>query len=237
MATEGQRAEEVVRVVADGIAPARIVRSKRRTIALVVTADATLIVRAPFSAPLAAIEDIISKKSSWIRRTIVTVASRPPAPRKQFTDGEEFLYLGRNYPLSIVDDGAFSFDGGAFRLPRRCLPDARQAFTGWYREEAFRVIRERLDRYSAASALVYDRYTVTGARSRWGSCAGRGDVSFSWRLIMAPLEVIDYVVVHELVHIEQKDHSRRFWDKVGCILPLHEQNRRWLKTNGHLLTI
>jgi len=215
---------------------ASIIRSKRRTVALVITDDARLVIRAPLYAPANFIQRFVDEKKPWIRRKLAEAEARPKLPARKFADGEKFLYLGSAYPLSIVDaaDNVFLFDEG-FYLSRLHYGSARELFTGWYRERAFTEIKGRLDRYSALSALRYDKFNITGARSKWGSCAGRGNLRFSWRLIMAPLHVIDYVVVHELAHIERKDHSKHFWSKVSELFPGYGESREWLTQNGHLL--
>ncbi|MCS7122892.1 MAG: M48 family metallopeptidase, partial [Candidatus Micrarchaeota archaeon] len=83
----------------------------------------------------------------------------------------------------------------------------------------------------------YNRVRITNARRRWGSCSSSNNLNFSWRLIMAPLEVIDYVVVHELVHTRIKNHSKAFWRMVEAVMPDYDRQRRWLRENGHMLKI
>ena len=117
------------------------------------------------------------------------------------------------------------------------LPSARFAFINWYKNAAREKIRQRLDWYSEASGLKYNRVNITSAMRRWGSCSGKAYLSFSWRLIMAPLKVIDYVVVHELAHIEVKNHSKNFWSKVRTIMPDYEHAKSWLRHNEFLLNL
>jgi predicted metal-dependent hydrolase len=114
---------------------------------------------------------------------------------------------------------------------------AREAFIDWYRQQARSVISERVQRYSSPSGIRYEKVKITNARKRWGSCSTKGNLCFSWRLAMAPLEVIDYVVVHELAHIEHRDHSRGFWEKVQTMLPDYKNRRKWLRDNDHTLTL
>ena len=220
------------------IDPSQIIRSRRRTVALVITADAQLVIRAPLYTPMKFIEGFVDKKWPWITRKISEIEARPKARVNEFTDGERFLYLGESYPLALVDDAdtALSFDQG-FRLSRLHHPSARELFTRWYRSRASTEIRRRLDLYSSSSGISYDKFDITGARTKWGSCAGRGDLRFSWRLIMAPQDVIDYVVVHELAHVERKDHSKYFWGRVSELFPCYRQSREWLRDNGHLLVL
>ena len=187
--------------------------------------------------PRAVILDFVRKKERWIeqKRYKAEQMVRMQAP-KEFVDGEKFLYLGDEYPLMVVDSNSVPLSlAGGFRLSRTHRTKARQLFVCWYRERAYETIKERLDIYSALTGLRYNEMKITNAGKRWGSCNAKGNVHFSYRLIMAPLGVVDYVVVHELVHIDEKNHSSRFWKKVERVLPDYKARRKWLKDNGHML--
>jgi hypothetical protein len=110
-------------------------------------------------------------------------------------------------------------------------------FKAWYRQQASRVISERVTGYAAQNGFSYQRVNITGARTRWGSCSARGSLNFTWRLVMAPIRVIDYVVVHELVHLKHKNHSKAFWDEVKRLMPEYQQQIKWLYEHGHTLRL
>lgn len=217
----------------------RIIRSRRKTLALEVTCDARLIVRAPVKMTVKEIKRFVEKKHRWVqeKQRVARERLRKLAP-KQFVNGEEFLFLGNTYRLSIVDDNSnpLSFDR-EFRLSRAHLHQARQLFVDWYKDQAYKKIKERLDRYSAVSGIQFIKFRITDAQKRWGSCSSRGNLHFSWRLILAALPVVDYVVVHELIHIKDQNHSAGFWKKVELLLPDYRETRQWLKVNGYLLVI
>ncbi|MBI5182139.1 MAG: M48 family metallopeptidase [Nitrospirae bacterium] len=217
----------------------KIIRSKRRTIALEIAQDASLIVRAPYRTPLDFIEKIIFKKRFWIKEKQEFVRDRyiKTAPR-EFVSGEGFLYLGDTYKLEIVDvlDMPIVFNNG-FKIARKNYDIAKEILIGWYQEQAYQKIAERVIWHSSLSGLKYNKIRISNALRRWGSCSAKGNLNFSWRLIMSPLRVIDYVVVHELAHIEENNHSKRFWDKVKIMMPDYEQHKEWLKENRHLLDI
>ena len=99
------------------------------------------------------------------------------------------------------------------------------------------ILNERSASYARAHGFSYRRINITSARTRWGSCSTRGSVSFTWRLIMAPLAVVDYVILHELAHTQIPNHSRHFWDRMGQLLPDYRSHRQWLKENGNLLRL
>ncbi len=217
----------------------KIIRSKRKMLALEVTDDARLIVRAPNKTSLYYIESIVFKKRLWIQKKQHIACDKcRKATSREFVNGESFFYLGNTYRLFIVDDKdvPLLFDQG-FRLSINHLPNARQIFIDWYKKEGYNAIKKRLDWYSALYKIKYKVFNITNAFKRWGSCSAKGGLHFSWRLIMAPLNVIDYVVVHELAHIEEQNHSKRFWDKVKIMFPNYHESRQWLRNNGYLLRI
>jgi predicted metal-dependent hydrolase len=222
----------------EGIPVEKVIRSRRRTISLEVTTAATLVVRAPLRAPDAYIEKVILEKSSWILRKMDKMKRRLPSPCHEYAEGEQFLYLGREYPLHIVDNGRTGIErSDRLYVSRSVLPDIRNLLKQWYMEEAQKEIRARCMWFSMKTSHVPVSIRITDAQQRWGSCTHKGGLNFSWRLIQAPPDIIDYVVVHELVHISQPDHSKKFWAKVQKVLPDYKSRRTWLRENEHLLKI
>jgi predicted metal-dependent hydrolase len=215
----------------------RLIRSRRRSLALVVEHDGSLTVRAPQRTPESQIRAFVESKAAWVARKQAE-ARASYVPPKQYREGEQFLYLGQTYPLTIVrtQRPALTLDG-SLRLSRSALPKAEATFTRWYRAKAVEVIGARVAHYANLYGFQYGRIRISSARTRWGSCSAQGTLSFTWRLVMAPLEVIDYVVVHELVHLKHRNHSRQFWGGVAAIIPTYKEHVRWLKINGRLLTL
>jgi predicted metal-dependent hydrolase len=216
----------------------QIVRSHRRTIALVITPDARLIVRAPHRLPAAMIDEMIREKSGWIRKKLAEMRERPQATVHQYEEGEIFFFLGRPYPLHFTGDDSGTIE----RTDRLCVcqtlrPDIRRRLKEWYGEEAKKEIHARCIWFSLTTGYVPASIRISDARERWGSCTHKGGVNFSWRLVQAPLEIVDYVIVHEFVHIRQHDHSKKFWAKVKEIMPDYERRRKWLRENERLLRI
>jgi len=218
---------------------AKIVRTKRRTIALIIERDGNLIVRAPRGATNAQIQALVDIKANWIRAKQQLVKNASPKTKpKEYVNGEGFWYLGKTYPLEIVNHAKLSLVlDRRFHLSQAALPGAQQVFKNWYHKQAAQIISERVLWYASRNGLTYDKIRITSARTRWGSCTSRGTLSFTWRLVMAPMAVIDYVVVHELVHLQEKNHSKSFWGKVKAIIPDYKRQIAWLKANGHLLTL
>jgi len=217
----------------------KIIRSQRRTIGLQIAPDATLIIRAPFRVSDSAIARLVARKYDWIvrKQEFVRCLNRL-MPAKKFIPGEEFLYLGQAYKLHIQPDQSapLVFDR-AFHLAQDCRGQARQRFIQWYREQTRTRITGRVEFQASRAGLRYKKIRISGARSRWGSCSRAGNLNFSWRLVMAPPDVIDYVVVHEVAHLAHPNHSRAFWNQVLALDPDYKQRRKWLRDNGHLLEL
>jgi len=216
----------------------KIVRSRRRTIALEVTPQATLVVRAPHRVPRAYIEQMICEKSTWITKKIAEMKQRPQAIARLYEEGETFWFLGRPYPLHFTDDST----GVITRTDRLCVsrslqPDIKNTIKRWYVAEAQKEIHARCMYFSMMTGYSPASLRITDARGRWGSCTHKGGLNFSWRLVQAPLSVVDYVIVHELVHLRQPDHSKKFWGKVEMLMPDYRERREWLRENERLLKI
>jgi len=217
----------------------KLVRSKRRTLSLVVETDGTLTVRAPLQMKEADIRRFIQAKADWIKRKQARVRNEALAPRQyQYVDGETFWYLGVEIPLRLVRNQkpALVMDG-VFRLAKSAQPKAESVFTAWYRKQARRVLTERVSYFARNHDLKPGKLRISSARTRWGSCSAKGTLSFTWRLVMAPPEVIDYVVVHELCHLKEMNHSKTFWERVEAILPDYKRRRKWLKNHGKFLVL
>lgn len=216
----------------------KLIRSKRKTVSLTITQDARVVVRAPLKTPLDYIRKILQKKSSWIRKKQKVSREwwkkyRP----KAIVNGETFLFLGKKYQLKIIRAGNDVELAGSLNIPQDLLPHAGDAIIDWYKRQALITITERVDRYSRLTGLKYKSIRISSASRRLASCGCRGTLNFSWRIILAPLEIIDYIVVHEMSHLEHMNHSKKFWDKVKSIMPGYAERKKWLKDNGHLVHI
>ena len=217
----------------------KLIRSKRRSIALEIGHDGTFIVRAPHFAGERAIREFISRKRAWIDKAYHRTRERLTLVRpKQFIEGERFLYLGNEYALHIARGmhGKLLFEE-RFLLNERYLPDARILFERWYREEAFMLFTLRCKFYAGNMGVRYNSINLSGAKHRWGSCFPGGKLRFNWRLVMAPKDIIDYVVVHELAHLVEPNHSSRFWAVVDKVFRDHREAKKWLKDNQSRLSL
>jgi len=213
----------------------KLVRSKRKTLSLIVETDGTLTARAPLRMKETDIRRFIEEKKDWIKQKQAKALKEAVTPH-QFVDGERFLYLGKEFTLRIVPDGKPAlFMGRVFNLTRSAQPRAKSVFEAWYKKQARKVLSERVEFFAHKYGFNVGKVRISSARTRWGSYSSKGTLSFTWRLVMAPPEIVDYVVVHELCHSKELNHSKAFWARVGMILPDYEQRRKWLKDNGRLL--
>jgi len=219
--------------------PDRIIRTRRKTVGLIVEPDGTLTIRAPRWADDDVIAGVIAEKRAWIEKKQGEARTRQQLkPLKTYQSGESFLYLGDQYELRIVPGPKrLKLDGGVFLLGRDNQDRAKKAFETWYRKQAKSYIPARTSRFAEKMGLSYRSIKINGAKKRWGSCSSAGNLNFTWRLMMAPPEMIDYVIVHELCHLKEPNHSRAFWDRVGAVIPDYRQKRRWLRENTHFLTL
>lgn len=212
-------------------------RKRKKTISLQVCADANVIVSAPYFTPADEIRRFVGEKQGWIDKTVARQKKETAQNKdKEYETGEQFLYLGQLYPLEMFFD-PFENAGVVFRnncFYLNCRGDKalrKHYFVSWYKQKADGFIRHRVDFFSRMLNLPYDRIRITSAESRWGSCSEDNRIAFSYRLIMAPPDIVDYVIVHELMHIREKNHSSRFWQNVEEVMPSYKAQRRWLKDN------
>lgn len=225
----------------------RVRRSARATkIRIVVSADKIEVVAPPMVAEHR-LHEFVNEKQQWIVQTKAKMAEKtpppnlPPAPQA-YTQGTAIPYQGRHYPLTITPhtlkrvriDFADTFTA---YMPETLPPDAygaaiRPALSRWLQKQTLAQVEQVTRLHSPRRQLIPRSIIVKTQRSRWGSCGIHNDININWLLIMAPPEVLEYVVVHELCHIQIRDHSARFWALVAEHLPDYRQHRGWLKRQG-----
>lgn len=217
----------------------RVIRSKRKNLTIIILPDGKVEVRAPLHMAEWRIREGVDKHADWIHKQQQRVLDNPPLPSKKFVEGELFLFMGKTYPLHIIPQqhSALAFNGQAFCLANKAKENAKGYFTQWYKNQAHDTIPKLVNTLAPQHGLKFERIRISSARTRWGSCSSKGTLSFSWRLMMAPLEIVRYVVVHELVHTKIHNHSATFWQNVERILPDAKVYRKWLRKNGKYLCL
>lgn len=223
-----------------------LTRSNRKSVGITIKRSGEVRVTAPFSASEKQIEQIIVSKASWLekKQEEIRQINKLIENKRQFKDSEKFLYLGNEYTLRIkrIDSAADTEvtikDGSIIvAIPKNLLQDqellhVKHTLKNWYIDRFAEIIRERINLYAKNIGVVPIKVTIREQKSRWGSCSGKGSINLNWKLIMAPLEVLDYVIVHELCHVKEMNHSQKFWSLVEGVLPNSSECRKWLKMNG-----
>lgn len=223
---------------------------ERETIGLSIDESMELTVRAPMTATLVDIEEVLDNRQEWILKKLYGLAEQAETPReKEFLSGEKLQYRGRQYPLDVVEadvtEPRLWFDGTEFTLKVHRL-DApadevsirrkRQAVVDWYIERAKSKLPERIKQYESKFGFEPASVEVTEIDDRWGEYH-KETIRLNWRLILAPVRIQDYVIVHELAHAVHERHSNSFWNTVGTVVPDYEKRREWLRVNGNTLTV
>jgi len=213
--------------------------AKRRKLTITVERDRSVVVHAPTSTSVEKIDAIVQSKRQWIYEKInhkQKYRDRPHPPGKELVSGEAALYLGRNYRIELIDDATAKvrFDH-RFLVPRNQSAKRRQVLREWYLIKATEKILPRVKRRARELGVTFAGAKLSDDRYRWGSCTVKDNINLNWRLIKAPIFVIDYVIVHELAHLLEANHTPRFWNIVRSQMPTMEKAKAWLKENGQLL--
>lgn len=209
--------------------PYRIVKTKRKTIALRILPNGEVEVRCPFSTCQRDIHEVLQKHTTWIARQREKCTSIPRF-NENLSEGSILFYLGESYPLLFTPEKTFSWNGEAFRCPLNKKAALRKTIEKWYKAQAKFLITERVLLYAHQYGFSYKKIRISSANKRYGSCSANNHLSFTWKLILLPLDLIDYVVVHELVHTAKKHHQKNFWAIVSTILPNYKEREKLLKT-------
>ena len=222
---------------------AEVIRSGRRKTASVKVQEGKVSVAVPKSLSDSRIEALVAKKARWIREKLLLQSEARPVKPKEYVSGESFTYLGRNYRLKVEAGKPVSVklkQGRLWvRVPGGCSnPEkVKDALIQWYRTHAEQKLEQKAERYARIIGVSPSAVGIKTFKSQWGSCDNRGLVQFNWKIIIAPNRIVNYLVVHEICHLKQHNHSPRFWKCVESVFPDYRECREWLKENGRFLQI
>ncbi len=213
--------------------------AKRRQLTITVERDRSVVVHAPEGLDEEKIRRVIEAKRQWIYEKInhpQKYRDLPHGPGKELVSGESALYLGRQYRIEVVRNGldGVRFNRG-FLIPADLGKKREEALREWYIGRAKEKIIPRVKAHARKLGVEAAAVKIADGHYRWGSCTTRNNVGFNWRLIKAPMFVIDYVIVHELAHLIEPNHTPRFWNIIRTQIPMMEKAKVWLKENGQLL--
>jgi len=216
-----------------------LVRSNRKSIGITIERDAQVVVNVPIDLDEKTIEKHIHKKRFWIwEKLAIKKDSLENIVQKQFVSGESFSYFGRNYRLKIVDDNSeLKLKNGWFTLGQKKQKKAKEIFKSWYSEHLKNKIDERIKIICEKSNIKKPDFRIMELGFRWGSCTKEGILNFNYKIAMAPVGVIDYIIVHELVHLKIHTHNEKFWKEVSKMMPNYLEKKEWLRKEGYRLDI
>jgi len=213
----------------------QITRSQRTTISIEISPTGKILVKAPYLVPGFIIDNFVSSKSAWIKRKISDILKYSSLNNTGFNKKQKLLYLGKNLAVCYGNYQLIHKDEDNLYIPEIFKFRIKHELTNWYKHQARDIINKRIIYFSQVMNTSCSSTRFSDTISKWGTCTYDNHLQFSWRLVMAPMAVLDYVVVHELAHTIEKNHSQKFWKIVRKIKPAYKQYIKWLKANSHQL--
>lgn len=219
--------------------------NRRKTIRISVDDSGQVHIAAPAGLSEQEIIQRVKTRGAWILRKLAEVQAREYSPAgKKYVEGESFLVLGEDCKLRLhiqpdIKRISIRLNQGNLLVatPTEEQEPLKLALESWYRSKAREVVEERINCYYPQVGASPVRVRIKDQKRRWGSCSSKGNLNFNWRVVMAPLPVLDYVIVHELCHLIHLNHSKEFWSLVESVLPDYKERREWLKKNGASMTL
>jgi len=212
----------------------QVTRSRRRSISLQINHNGELIVKAPYLLPAFVVHQFVRNKSDWIEKQMKLVTRFHAVKKGDVAEGDEYPFLGETYILHAGNYKRIHI-ANTLNIPTFLMFRVKKELTDWYIKQAKEILTERVNYNATIMNTSFVRITFSDTTSKWGSCGHDNALQFNWRLIMAPLLIIDYVVVHELAHTKEKNHGANFWKEVSRYKPAYRQYVKWLRANSHKL--
>lgn len=210
--------------------------SQRKKLTITVERDRSIVVMAPLGTTPEKIREVVESRKLWIYEKLRHPQKYDSTPRKEFVSGETVLYLGRNYRLEIQKGSEESIRFlGKFIVTGVSSDRAAKLFREWYLDKAKKKIIPQVKLHARNLGVQFNKVMVSELKYRWGSCTPNDNLNFNWKLIKAPVVVIDYVIVHELAHLLEQNHTARFWNIVQVQVPRYAKAKEWLKEHGDIL--
>lgn len=217
-----------------------LIYRKRKTMSIEVETTGEVTVIAPVGTSTEDIMEKVKSRAGWIvSKQYESKFINDTKIEREAVSGESYMYLGRNYSLDIrvdenIDNISVKLFQGKFVVNTYIKDEdlIKKAMENWYREKTLAKVKERVSYYSSYFNNEVTTVKVKEQKKRWASCTSKNELLFNWRCVMAPVFVLDYIVVHEMCHMEYKNHSKDFWNRVYAVMPDYEVRKSWLKNNG-----
>lgn len=213
----------------------RVVRSARRSAAIYVERDGSVTVRAPVDLDEARLTKLVEKKLPWIYRNVALWRElNRNVPHREFVSGETFYVEGQPCILDVRGEASLplSLEGNRLVLRRNALGKADELLKAMYRQLGYERLPGLIERYASRIGVKPGKLRVWDLHNRWASCSVAGNLNFHWSVMTLPLDVLEYLVAHELVHLKHRNHSKEFWGEVEKIFPNWKIATEWLRVNG-----
>jgi len=208
---------------------------RRKTVSIFIERDGSVRVLAPVTASDEKIEAVVNTKAYQIFAKLASWKELNQGKvHRRFVNGQSFLYLGRNYRLKLTEsqDVPLKISSGFFCLDKSFLSKADKVFKEFYRNKAREKIRERItlieEKFAHKPAVI----KILELQNRWASWTPTNGLNFHWKCVMAPVSVIDYIILHEMAHLKYPNHSNEFWNELDKKIPDYREHKNWLKRNG-----
>ena len=208
----------------------KIIRSKRKYLTLIIDEESRLIVRAPLRCKDSEIYDFINKKQNWIYKKIQERKNRIQPLR--ISDGSRISILGDEFSLLLGDYKKVKVQGDNLLVP---VINSHEHLVTFLKALAKKYMKTRVEEIASSFGFKYTSIRISSAKTNWGSCSYKNSLNFSYKLMLCPKSVVDYIIVHELSHTKIKNHSHAFYDLVGSIMPNYKICIKWLKQNASLV--
>ena len=225
-------------------------RTARKSIGIIIEPDGKVIVKAPLDLEQQVIKDTIYNKRKWIveKLKLTEEIKKPIPPKHELVSGEKILLKNRLIRLKIhTYPNKRSKISYAFKIlhiyineklsQKEREEEIKRVLIKWYKDKAQYIIANRIEKYLKLIDYKPHEIKIRDQKIRWGSCTKDGKLIFNWRIIMAPISAIDYVIVHELCHLKEPTHSTKFWDMIESLFPYYKKWKDWLRVNGLNLDI
>ena len=217
-----------------------LIYRKRKTMSIEVETTGEVTVIAPVGASTEDVIEKVKSRAGWIvSKQYESKFINDTKIEREAVSGESYMYLGRNYSLDIrvdenIDNISVKLFQGKFVVNTYTKDEdlIKKAMENWYREKTLAKVKERVSYYSSYFNDEVTTVKVKEQKKRWASCTSKNELLFNWRCVMAPVFVLDYIVVHEMCHMEYKNHSKDFWNRVYAVMPDYEVRKLWLRNNG-----
>ena len=214
-------------------------RNKRKTVSIYVEPNGEINILAPEKISEDDLNQIIEKKRYWIYKSLSKIEQlNETKVEREIKNGEGFLYLGKSYKLKILENlkNPLTLRQGYFYLDENSSDNAKEHFIEFYKNKGKIYISVRIEYLKNKFGLNPPPMRIIELGNRWGSCSDKY-LNFHWKIIMAPMKIIDYVIVHELAHLKEVNHTDKFWELVESVIPDYKERKDWLKVNGANLDI